>query len=189
MFGLVNDFVLFRMPYVICCLIFAMFLAIPLWNIWTIDILTNRTFMLRVATKFNLVASLMCALYLCLKSNHILDSFTTSSQVFIEVTLDGSLYPVGGAVLGLLLQVYIMHLWWRSPFGDSTNPISSDYLRRIVFWNLVCAAFGLAGPPITIPCLVSSVLAGATIKPRLSTATEEVKDIFYPAKNRFDMEF
>merc|ERR1711991_303909 len=167
-YGVVNDFVLYRAPYVSCCVVLGGFVGKCLWDIWFVDVLKDRSSMLQITAKFDLVAALMCCGYVCLKGNQIIDSLSTKSDMFYAVSLQGGTVPVVFACVGVLLLLFVFMLWITAPNGgDLVNPLQIAHLRKLQFWNLVCAGVGLAGPPLLIPCLVSSILGAATISSTL----------------------
>lgn len=198
LFGLANDYVLYRGPYEACCVVCSGFVGWLLWRIWHTDMLNDRVTMLGVAAKLDLVALLMVSAYAVLKGNHTYDAVATGSVSFVARVTDQSWVTLVLAGVCAIVLLQVTRLWASCPppadESDCMNPVSVAHIVLLQKWNLAGAVLGMFGPPVTLPCLAACVLAGSTIWNPLPTGSNETRalDIFYRVKgkqDRFDLEY
>ena len=194
MFGTASELVLFRWGYQATLALFTASLSWLCYSIWMTDLLTDRGTMLTVALKFDFAALLVVCAYGSLHLHQYLDALASGSEGFARVVAANQwLLAMTGICIVLLL--YVAYLW-ASISGNTArgrrNPLQTASLERLRRWNCICAAAGLFGAPVVVPCLVVHVLIGSTIGDgeMLQTAGEPRADIFFPTKgDRFDLEY
>ncbi len=220
MYGLVNDYVLHRIEYQVCCAVVVLLVLALLWRVWHMDMLAHRAVMLRVAALFDMVALLLLGgwqrrrrvlrvfhsifpAFAALKVNQCMDARATSSPVFVALVMGDSwlaLVSAGLCGVGLLHVTWLWAAAQPPDAGDSINPIDVACVEHIQWWNaavagercaqrlvvvgptlLLLSVLGLLGPPVSVPCLASCLLAGATVHSRIPSASNK-RDMFYPVK-------
>jgi len=191
MFGAASEVVVFRSGYQVVLTVFSVALVALLWSVWRTDILTDRGTMLQAALKFDLAALLLLGCYAILHIHQHLDAVASGSLVFARAVASSQwMLVVSGLCAASLL--YIMGLWATcrpATARGRKNPVQAVSLRRLQLWNAACAAGGLLGAPIVVPCMVSCLLVGSTVEPELQTG-ETTPDIFFATRgDRFDLEY
>ena len=194
MFGAGSEVVLFRLGYEAVLGAFALVLGVVLLRVWREDVLSHRAAMLEAALKFDFVALLMLACYGSLHLLQLWDAQSSGSMQFLRaVRANQWILLVCGACA--LILMHVMGLWAtckETTARGRKNPVQPTALRKLAWWNVVCAGLGLFGAPVVMPCLVASVLAASTIEAEgMSTGPDgEKPDIFYVARgDRFDLEY
>ncbi len=197
MFGAANDFVFHRLEYTVALAAFTLAISLLLWRIWRTDILSDRVTMLRTAAQMDLVALLLVCAFGVLKANQSADARATGSMAVLAAVVDGNNVTLAFVIACVLVLLYTTRLWVTStpPLdpSDCVNPVRVAHVEQLQLWNLACAALGLFGPPVALPCLAACVLAGSTLHNTLDTTTgPPPPEIFYRMRgkqDRFDMEY